>query len=101
MKEQQLLIYRGILRDPIFMSMAQLVHRYEDRDSGELSALAADCVSGLLTCAAEHGFYGNVWHCYLADLLVNDENPYSKSCEIVGGITGTLDEAAAHDLEII
>ena len=101
MKEQQLLIYRGLLQDPIFMSMAQLVHRYEDRDSGELSALAADCVSGLLTCAAEHGFYGNVWHCYLADLLVNDENPYSKSCEIVGGITGTLDDAAAYDLEII
>lgn len=101
MKEQQLLIYRGILKDSIFMSMARLVHRYEDRDSEELSTLAADCVSGLLTRAAEHGFYGNVWHCYLADLLVNDENPYSTSCEIVGGITGTLDEAAARDMEII
>lgn len=101
MKEQQLLIYRGILEDSLFMSMARLVHRYEDRDNEELSTLAASCVSGLLTRAAEHGFYGNVWHCYLANLLVNDENPYSMSCEIVGGITGTLDEAAAHDLEIV
>lgn len=100
MKEQQLLIYRGILEHSLFLSMAKLVHRYENRDSEELSTLAAGCVSGLLTYAAEHGFYGNVWHCYLADLLVNDENPYSMSCEIVGGITGTLDQAAEHDLEI-
>lgn len=101
MKEQQLLIYRGILEHSLFLSMTRLVHRYENRDSEELSTLAAGCVSGLLTYAAEHGFYGNVWHCYLADLLVNDENPYSMSCEIVGDITGTLNQAAEHDLEIL
>lgn len=81
--------------------MARLVHRYENRDSEELSTLAAGCVSGLLAYAAEHGFYGNIWHCYLTDLLVNDENPYSMSCEITGSITGTLDKAAEHDLEIL
>ncbi len=81
--------------------MARLVQRYENRDSEELSTLAAGCVSGLLAYAAEHGFYGNIWHCYLTDLLVNDENPYSMSCEITGSITGTLDKAAEHDLEIL
>ncbi len=101
MKEQQLLIYRGILEHSLFLSMARLVHRYENRDSEELSTLAAGCVSGLLAYAAEHGFYGNIWHCYLTDLLVNDENPYSMSCEITGSITGTLDKAAEHDLEIL
>ncbi len=101
MKEQQLLIYRGILEHSLFLSMARLVHRYENRDSEELSTLAAGCVSRLLAYAAEHGFYGNIWHCYLTDLLVNDENPYSMSCEITGSITGTLDKAAEHDLEIL
>ncbi len=129
MKEQQLLIYRGILKDGLFVDLAGLIDEYERRaaagdgeggpapenggrtdrpcfgdalpEGGALSELACRCMSGLLSCTAEHGFYGNIWQCYLANLLANDENPYSMSCEIVGGVEGTLNEAVLHDMEIL
>ena len=54
----------------------------------------------LLELAASHGFYGNLWHCYLTNLLVNNENSYSMACEIRGGVEGTINEAALHDIRI-
>lgn len=123
MREQMLLIYRGILEDALFSDLACLIDEYERRkakkeaagktagadgvcggapdEDGELTKAACRCMGGLLRCAAEYGFYGNLWHCYLANLLVNDENPYSISCEITGGTEGSLNEAALHDMEIL
>ena len=43
---------------------------------------------------------GNLWHTYLTFLLVNDENAYSTSCEIVGEIEGSINEIALHDFGI-
>ena len=47
-----------------------------------------------------HGFEGNLWHTYLTFLLVNDENAYSTSCEIVGEIEGSINAVALHDFGI-
>lgn len=123
MREQMLLIYRGILEDALFSDLACLIDDYERRkakkeaagktagadgvcggvpyEDGEMTKAACRCMGGLLRCAAEYGFHGNLWHCYLANLLVNDENPYSISCEITGGTEGSLNKAALHDMEIL
>lgn len=123
MRERMLLIYRGILEDALFSDLACLIDDYERRkakkeaagktagadgvcggvpdEDGELTKAACRCMGGLLRCAAEYGFHGNLWHCYLANLLVNDENPYSISCEITGGTEGSLNKAALHDMEIL
>ena len=50
--------------------------------------------------AGNHGFYGNLWHCYLTNLLVNNENSYSKACEIRGEVEGTINAAVLHDIVI-
>ena len=50
--------------------------------------------------AGNHGFYGNLWHCYLTNLLVNNENSYSKACEIRGEVEGTINRAVLHDIVI-
>ena len=42
----------------------------------------------------------NLWHCYLANLLVNNENSYSCGCEIRGEIVGSINDAALHDIRI-
>ena len=47
-----------------------------------------------------HGFYGNLWHCYLSNLLVNHENSYSRACEIRGAVEGTVNAAVLHDIAI-
>ncbi len=58
------------------------------------------CIHKLLELAGNHGFYGNLWHCYLANLLVNHENSYSRSCEIVGAVEGSINQAVLHDTAI-
>lgn len=58
------------------------------------------CVGGLLELAERQGFYGNLWHCYLADLLVNHENSYSRACECGGKAQESIRRAAAQDMEL-
>lgn len=113
MREQQLLVYRGIRGDGLFSGAARLIGEYAERtadaaeretaaeENGALSDLACEWLGSLLERAAAHGFYGNIWHCCLADLLANDENPYSMACEIIGETKGTINEAALHDMEIL
>ena len=57
-------------------------------------------VHGLLELAGNYGFAGNLWHTYLAFLLVNNENTFSKACEIVGSVEGSINGLALHDLRI-
>ncbi len=58
-------------------------------------------VGELLTEAASHGFKGDLWHCLIANMLVNNENAYSLSCEMTGECKGSLARAAEHDFELI
>jgi len=63
-------------------------------------ALFYDCIHRLIDLAGTCGFHGNLWHCYLADLLVNHENSYSCGCELRGKIEGSINEAVLHDIVI-
>ena len=66
----------------------------------EQRSLLYNCMHRLLEIAGNHGFYGNLWHCYLTNLLVNNENSYSKACEIRGEVEGTINLAVLHDIVI-
>lgn len=103
MREQELMIYKEYGEDELLFDMAWLMDNYEDDyyNQEDKSALAYECLHHLLDMAGEHGFYGNLWHCYLANLLVNNENVYSRACEIVGEIPGTINQAVLHDFEIL
>ena len=57
--------------------------------------------SKLMELAVSHGFSGNLWHNFLAFLLVNNENAYSRACEIRGEIKGSINEVARHDFAIM
>ena len=72
----------------------------EDMAPDDRRRAGYELASLLLEHAAANGFYGNLWHAYLADLLVNNENAYSVAAEIRGAVGGTLGEAALHDLGI-
>lgn len=102
MKEKELLLYTGFARDEAFYDMAWLMENGTGADiSGEkLREVFYRSIHKLIECAGSHGFHGNLWHCYLANLLVNSENTYSKACEIRGAVEGTVNLAALHDIRI-
>ncbi|MCR5716749.1 MAG: ATP-binding protein [Lachnospiraceae bacterium] len=104
MKEQQLFIFRNrseqnqqLLTDMVFL----MEHvSSETVDSEDYADIFCRSVNALLEMAAQNGFYGNLWHCFLAEIIVNDENAYSKACEVVGPIDGSINQAVMHDMDI-
>lgn len=103
MKENELIIYRKLKDDELLRDMAWLMSHFDDEyyNKEDRENLFFDCIHRMLDKAAHHGFYGNLWHCYLANLLVNDENSYSLGCEIKGELQGTLNDVVLHDFAII
>ena len=102
MRENELIVYKNFEDGQVLHDMAFLMEHYKDEYyyKEDLQTLAYDCIHSLLEMAGNHGFSGNLWHCYLTNLLVNNENSYSRSTEIVGEISGTINEAVLHDIVI-
>lgn len=98
----ELIVYTDFKDGDVLYDMAWLMEHYKEgtKDIAELAALFYKCIHRLIEIAGNHGFHGNLWHCYLANLLVNNENTYSKACEIKGATSGTINEAALHDIRI-
>jgi len=104
MKINELIVYKIddteiILRDMCYL-MDCMEGDGEYRDKEEMRDIFYSCMHGLLELAGNHGFSGNLWHCYLSNVLVNNENSYSRSTEIKGNIEGTINEAVLHDIVI-
>ena len=102
MRTNELMLYKNmdygeLLRDMTFL-MENHGNDYYNRE--DLKSLLFECVNELLELSVSHGFEGNLWHTYLTFLLVNDENAYSTSCEIVGEVEGSINEIALHDFAI-
>ena len=102
MREQELIVYRDFEDGELLYDMAWLMEHYNDEyyNAEDLAALLYECIHKLIELAGNYGFHGNLWHCYLANLLVNNENSYSCGCEIRGAIEGTINQAALHDIVI-
>lgn len=97
MREKELIVFRNFEDGKLLYDMARLM---EDSGGENAAALFYDCIYRLIELAGHYGFHGNLWHCYLANLLVNNENSYSCGCELRGKIEGTVNEAALHDIVI-
>lgn len=102
MRAKELIIYKHLEDGRLLEDMEWLMDHYGDDyyNKEDKEALFYECVHGLLDMAGHHGFYGNLWHCYLTNLLVNNENSYSVSCEIKGAVAGTINQAVLHDIAI-
>lgn len=103
MREQELIVYRDFENGELLSDMVYLIENFKksDRDIVKLQKLFYKCFHELLELAGQYGFYGNLWHCYLSNLLVNNENSYSMACEIVGEVDGTINDCVLHDIEIL
>lgn len=102
MRERELIVYRDFQDGELFYDMARIISDYEagGASAEEQAAQLYRCIHRLIELAGTYGFHGNLWHCYLANMLVNNENSYSCGCEIRGEIQGTINVAALHDIVI-
>lgn len=104
MREQELIVYKDFSEQEgrLLYDMAWLMAHFKDEfyNREDMAGLLYDCIHRLLEMAGNHGFYGNLWHCYLTNLLVNNENSYSLACEIRGEVEGTINQAVLHDIQI-
>lgn len=104
MREQELIVYRDFENGELLSDMIYLIENYrasKGEGKEKFRTLFYKCFHELLELAGQYGFYGNLWHCYLSNLLVNNENSYSMACEIVGEVEGSINEAVLHDIEIL
>ncbi|MCM1387355.1 MAG: ATP-binding protein [Bacillus sp. (in: Bacteria)] len=97
MRIEELVIYKNLKHEDILQDMVRLMESFQEERN---RTICYDCMNRLLEFSASHGFYGNLWHTFLANLLVNHENSYSMACEIRGGIEGTINQLVLHDIRI-
>ena len=102
MRARELIVYKEFEDGQLLEDMEWLMDNYADEyyNIEDKAALFYDCIHELLDMAGHHGFYGNLWHCYLTNLLVNNENSYSMACEVKGEVAGTINKAVLHDIAI-
>lgn len=102
MREQELIVYKDFENGKLLKDMVYLMENYNnpEKDKAKMQSVFYGCFHELLELAGNYGFYGNLWHCYLSNLLVNNENSYSMACEIVGEVEGTINDAVLHDIVI-
>ena len=102
-------VYKNMENSEVLELFSRLIgEEYPAYEAGELTDSDLEyeresyckAVNMLLEMAANYGFSGNLWHTYLTWLLVNSENAFSKSCEIVGPVEGSINVMARHDLAI-
>lgn len=103
MREKELILYADLKQETILKDMVWLMEHYDDNyyNDDDKKALLYECIRELLARASQNGFYGNLWHCYLTNLMVNHENAYSTGCEIIGSMEGSMNAMALHDFAIL
>lgn len=98
-----LILYKNFENGKLFYNFTWVMENYKNEyyNKEDVEALFYECLKQLTELAASHGFAGNLWHCFLTFLLVNNENAYSRACEIRGRVEGSINEIARHDFEIM
>ena len=98
----KLVLYRNLGENSILMKLSGI---FEDFDRGdcpnaELVARIYDQIKRLLDLATDYGFDTNLWHNYLAFILITNENSFSMTSEKVGANDGTVNYFAKNDYKI-
>lgn len=96
------ILYRNFEHGEILEKMAELIRVWKEGPAAlkEKEGLFFECANGLAETAGAYGFSGNLWHCYLTFLLVNNENAFSTACEIRGAVSGSINELAMNDFAV-
>ena len=98
----KLIIYSNCARGTILGDLADIFRRF-DAGVDTPEKLRADVylqVRRLLEVATKYGFDNNLWHNYLAYLLITDENPLRLTYEKAGAKQGSANVFAEGDMRV-
>ena len=98
----RLVLYRDLGEDSILFRLADI---FQEFDSGnyqkaELTTRIYVEIKRLLDLSTSYGFDKNLWHNYLAFILITNENSFSITCEKVGANDGTVNCFAKGDFKL-
>lgn len=98
----KLIVYRNLPPDNILDKFKDIFERFDsDRyDKVELVTDIYQSIHQLLDVATVYGFDKNLWHNYLAYLLISTESPFAITCEKVGACEGSVNAFAKSDFKI-
>lgn len=99
---KELILFKNFENGKLFYNFTWLMENLENEyyNREDMAALYYECYHDLMELAVSHGFEGNLWHNFLAFLLINNENAYSRACEIRGQVQGSINDIALHDFAI-
>lgn len=98
----RLILYRDWGEDSILLKLAGI---FEDFDlkrgsRAELTTRIYEQMKAILDLSTRYGFDKNLWHNYLAFILLTNENSFSMTSEKVGANDGTVNHFAKEDFAI-
>lgn len=97
----KLILYGETDQTTILNSLADIFRKWESKESSkaELIREIYTQVKRILIVATDYGFDTNLWHNYLAYLLITNENPFSITCEKIGANEGSVNHFAKNDFQ--
>lgn len=108
----KLVVYKNLGEDSLLIRLSELIKSFDrlpkdDKQAEHTVIEKENIVSGIYTLVHElldiatvNGFNTNLWHNYLAYLIISTENPFSITCEKVGAKEGTVNLFAKSDFKI-
>lgn len=95
--KHQFIVYRNLKYQDLFDRISCMLYTMSETNQKETMPDSFLCANQLVELASAYGLEGNLWHCFLALCLADNENAYSTSCEVVGQIEGSLNQLAMLD----
>ncbi len=105
----KLVIYKNLDQKGILHQLSELIQEFDslvrdqrltEYEKENLVSRIYQLIHQLLQLATDYGFNHNLWHNYLAYLLVTAENPFSLTCEKAGAREGSVNQFARSDFGI-
>lgn len=98
----KLVLFHDLGDDSILFRLAKIYEEYENMAAPKAALVTRIYgeMKRLLDLATQYGFDENLWHNYLAYLLISNENSFSLTCEKVGANDGTVNVFAKKDFAI-
>lgn len=98
----KLIIYRQSAENEILRELGRVFKDFDMKTASDddLRTRIYVQVRNLLEVATKYGFDNNLWHNYLAFLIMTDENPFSLTYEKAGVQEGTVNSFAINDFSV-
>ncbi len=105
----KVVVYNKLEEDSLLLRLAEVTRQWEDINQNNKSSLKEVhiiseinmIINELLDFARIYDINGNLWHNYLAYLIISQENPFSLLCENATSKEGTINQLVKEDFKVL